>query len=133
VSFTQDRVLVCYSPVSYRSLLSESQRIVVQAHTPLGHGSPLLLENEVILSVSCQLDCSPAQVLIRWQGQQGVCVVVKFSSEEHAKEIQAAMMTNDMFLSPQQMKAIDEIGMSIDSHRFVCPQFMYRKLASWSW
>jgi hypothetical protein len=43
------------------------------------------------------------------------------------------MMTNDMFLSPQQMKAIDEIGMSIDSHRFVCPQFMYRKLASWSW
>ena len=62
-----------------------NQDIVVQAHTPLGHGK--LLSHETIVQVAEQTKLSPVQVLLQWNLMQGVANACKSSSEEHQKEI----------------------------------------------
>ena len=139
----------------------ESEDIVVQSHTPLGSGSEVLLGNETIVRIAQENKMSPAQgellnaiefiihtlfiivlftlsfvfvVLLCWNLQQNVPVVTKFSSEEHGKEIFALLQENTKLgLSPQQMKAIDNLSISCEPHRFVAVPFMYRSGASYSW
>ena len=60
---------------------------------------------------------APAQVVLRWNLQQGVLVAPKCTSEDHAKEIQSTSMLN-----PEEMKDIDSIE---KGKRFVAPPFMY--------
>ncbi|KAL7468589.1 hypothetical protein ACHAXS_008819 [Conticribra weissflogii] len=118
-----------------------SQGIIVQAHSPLGRGSPLLLENETILDISKDIGTmTPAQILLSWNLQQGVPIVVKFSTEEHGKEVMALLSAEGCSestpkLSPSHMKAIHNIKVSSGekSHRFVAPPFMYRPGAAYSW
>ncbi|KAL9187310.1 hypothetical protein ACHAXT_001413 [Thalassiosira profunda] len=107
----------------------ESQGIVVQAHTPLGGDSQLLLGNDTIGRVAKESGLSPAQVLLGWNVQHGVMVVTKCSSESHAREAMAVLQ-EDRSLSPSQMKAIDSLT---ETHRFVAPPFMYRRDAAYSW
>jgi len=71
--------------------------IWVQAHTPLGgtrsssHNSVNneneILEHAVVKRVARETGLTPAQVVVRWNLQQGVLVVTKCSEEDHAKEI----------------------------------------------
>jgi len=73
-------------------------------------------------------------VLLCWNLQQNTPVVTKFSSEEHGKEIIALQQEKTgLRLSPLQMKAVDNLGLSGDLHRFVAPPFMYRQGAAYSW
>mmetsp|Transcript_23457 Transcript_23457/g.48625 ORF Transcript_23457/g.48625 Transcript_23457/m.48625 type:complete len:385 (-) Transcript_23457:51-1205(-) len=118
-----------------------SQGIIVQAHSPLGRGSPVLIENETILDISKDIGTlTPAQILLSWNLQQGVPIVVKFSTEEHGKEVMALLSAEGCNqsaprLSPSHMKAIHNIKLSSGdkSHRFVAPPFMYRPGAAYSW
>ena len=86
----------------------QSQGIVVQAHTPLGHGDAYLMKNETIVQVAVESELTLAQVVLLWNLQGGVPVVTKFSSDEHSQEL-VPILTSNIALSPRQMKAIDEI------------------------
>ncbi|KAL7485369.1 hypothetical protein ACHAW6_010963 [Cyclotella cf. meneghiniana] len=111
----------------------QSQSIAVQAHTPLGHGSKLLMEHGTVLAVAANSDLTPAQVLLLWNLQQGVPVVTKFASKEHSWDV-TSLLQNAIRLSPQHMKAIDDISLSaVEPTRFVAPPFMYKPGAIYSW
>jgi len=112
----------------------DSQGIITQAHSPLGNGSKFLLENDIIVRVAQESDMSPAQVLLCWNLQHSIPVATKFSSEKHGKEVAELLHEKSkLTLSPQHMKAIDNLSLSGDSHRFVAPPFMYRRGAAYSW
>jgi diketogulonate reductase-like aldo/keto reductase len=112
----------------------QSQGIVVQAHTPLGHGNKVLMENEKILRVANESQLTPAQVLLLWNIQQGVPVITKFTSDEHSRDI-IPILQSKISLSPRQMKVLDEISASSaeEEVRFVAPPFMYKPGATYSW
>jgi hypothetical protein len=73
-------------------------------------------------------------VLISWNLYH-TPVVTKFSSDDHGREILGLQQnTSILRLSPLQMKALDELALSVeDQHRFVAPPFMYRQSAAYSW
>ena len=108
----------------------QSHGVVVQAHTPLGHGHAFLMENETIVQVAIESKLTAAQVLLLWNLQQGVPVVTKFSSDEHGENM-APILKSKIHLTPRQMKAIDEIDES--ETRFVSPPFMYKNGSTYAW
>jgi diketogulonate reductase-like aldo/keto reductase len=57
--------------------------ILLQAHTLLGQGHGDLLEHALVQQLAVKLKCSPTQVVLWWNLQQGVAVVPKCSSEVH--------------------------------------------------
>lgn len=93
--------------------------ILLQAHSPLGHGSDELLNNPLLKRISRETSMSTAQVAIRWNLQHGALVSPKCSTLDHANEILSTCP-----LSPDQMKAIDSLDIG---RRFVNPPFMYGK------
>lgn len=96
--------------------------IQLQAHSPLGQGSSDLLEHTVVQQVAVKHKCSPAQVVLRWNLQQGVAVVPKCSSEEHMKQARSVLGSDSCQLSPADMRALNDVG---ETKRFVAPPFMY--------
>jgi hypothetical protein len=73
-------------------------------------------------------------VLLCWNLQQNTPVVAKFSSEEHGREIiDPQREKKTLRLSPLQMKAVDNLGLSGGLYRFVSPPFMYREGSAYSW
>jgi hypothetical protein len=81
----------------------------------------------------CRLYVHPT-VLISWNLHH-TPIVTKFSSDDHGREIIALQQeTATLRLSPLQMKALDELGLSGGTqHRFVAPPFMYCQGAAYSW
>jgi DNA 3'-phosphatase len=114
--------------------------IWMQAHTPLGgeKGREEILKHEIIEQVAEETGLTPAQVVIRWNLQQGVLVVTKCSQEGHANEILSctkddAKNTNST-LSPKHMKALDSLGNNDKNvRRFIAPPFMYGSKAVYCW
>lgn len=97
-----------------------AQRIVLQAHTPLGNGKARLLQHEVVVRVAQASGLSPAGVLLRWNLTHGVAVAPKCSSKAHANDVlEAATGT----LAPEHMAALDAIE---TTYRVVDPPFMGR-------
>jgi len=99
--------------------------ICLQAHTPLGQGTADLLGHATVTQIAGETGTTPAQVVLAWNVQQGVAVVPKCSSSEHMQDVLAS---RQLCLTPEQMKALDEIGNgrgSTATKRFVVPPFMY--------
>jgi methylglyoxal/glyoxal reductase len=96
--------------------------ICLQAHTPLGGGREELLSHPVVTKIAKEIDRSPAQVVIQWNIQQGMAVVVKCSTLSHGQELFTDGEKPRKKLSPDHMKALD--GMN-NGTRFVAPPFMY--------
>lgn len=107
--------------------------ITVQAHSPLGNGSNLLLGNDIITRVAEESSMSPSQVVLLWNVQHHIPVVTKFTSVHHAEEIRALLQEETKLLTPQHMRALDGISFSGQSHRFVAPPFMFKTKAAYSW
>ena len=105
-----------------------NQDIVLQAHTPLGHGK--LLDHETIVDVAEQAHLSPAQVLLQWNLKQGVPNACKSSTEDHQKEIIEIFNAGDSTLKAEDMKVLDGIT---DSKRFISPPFMMEAGNVYSW
>ena len=105
-----------------------NQDIVLQAHTPLGHGK--LLDHETIVEVAEQANLSPAQVLLQWNLKQGVSNACKSSTEEHQKEIVEVYNAGGSTLKAEDMKVLDGIT---DSKRFISPPFMMEAGNVYSW
>lgn len=94
--------------------------ILLQAHSPLGQGSDELLDHPIVKGIATNTGLTPAQVVLKWNLQQGVAIAVKCSSDEHIG--QALAVQSSKGLSAQQMKALNEVK---ESKRFVDPPFMY--------
>lgn len=64
-----------------------SHSIKVTAYSPFGSGkSPNILEDSLIVQVSKELSCSPAQVLLAFNTQKGVSVIPKSSNLGRLRE-----------------------------------------------
>ena len=114
--------------------------IWMQAHTPLGGtGREEILKHKITEQVAEETGFTPAQVIIKWNLQQGVLVVTKCSQEGHANEILSctnddANNTNATTLSPKHMKALDSLGNNDKNiRRFIAPPFMYGSKAVYCW
>lgn len=106
--------------------------ILLQAHTPLGQGRKDLLEHPELIRVTEKSALTPAQIVLKWNLQQGVSVVPKCSSESHLREL--VEVRSGPSLTPVQMKVLDGIGRKeAEQIRFVAPPFMYKGRASYSW
>ncbi len=112
-----------------------SAGVVLQAHSPLGGGK--LLMNSTVNKIAEESGMSPAQVLVTWNLQQAIPVVVKSSSPNHLSEIAALLHenTDNLALSAVHMKELSELGLSpgFATQRFVAPPFMFRSGALYSW
>ena len=114
--------------------------IWLQAHSPFGgsQGVEQILKHPVVEQVAKETGMSSAQVVVRWNLQQGVLVVTKCSQESHAKEILSCTTENPKMaetkLSPKHMKALDGLGSNEkNSKRFVAPPFMYGPKGIYCW
>lgn len=82
----------------------EKQNIRIQAYASLGNGN--LLRNDIIVSLSKQLDKTPAQILIKWGIQKNVGAIVKASSIERIIE---NTKHTDFTLSDEQIQLLDNL------------------------
>jgi len=111
-----------------------SNSIIMQAHSVLGNGSPKLLNHPTVVRIANETSNSEAQVLMKWNIQQGVPIVTKCTNEKHIKEASSILISNRTTLGPLHMKSLDDIGRDPSSRlRFVAPPFMFVKGAIYSW
>lgn len=81
-----------------------SQDIAVTAYSPLGHGN--VFENETLQAIGAAHDKSVAQVILRWDIQNGITAVPKSVNPER---IAANLDVFDFELSSAEMDAIDQL------------------------
>lgn len=105
-----------------------NQDIVLQAHTPLGHGK--ILANETIVKVAEQEKLSPAQAILQWNLMHGVANACKASNEEHQKEAVDVYDKEGPCLSAENMQMLDAIT---EKQRFISPPFMMAPGSVYSW
>ena len=104
-----------------------SQRIVVQAHSPLGgtQGRQTLLGHSTIQRVARESGLTPAQVVLQWNLRHGVAVTVKCSTQDHATQLLSAAGPTTPTLNAEQMAALDKIvPLGEAGKRWIWPQFM---------
>lgn len=58
-----------------------------QAWSPFGGPGAPVLRNEVVVNLAREYECSPAQVVVAWNLQRGVDVVVQATSVEHVRSV----------------------------------------------
>ncbi len=85
---------------------NKSLGIVTEAWSPLGRGINDVLKNEVITSIAKKYNRNPAQIIIRWNLQNDVLVVVKSSSYNHQKE---NLNVFDFELTKEDIDLIDSL------------------------
>ncbi|WIA20539.1 hypothetical protein OEZ85_004932 [Tetradesmus obliquus] len=71
--------------LAQRKLVGVSYRkgVVSVAYSPLGIGSPELLQHPVVAQIAAETGKTPVQVLLKYNMQRGVVVIPKASSPEH--------------------------------------------------
>jgi len=84
--------------------------IAVEAYSPLGRGADL--DAPAVVAAAAELGVTPAQVVLRWDLQQGRVVIPKsLSAERQATNL-------DLFsfeLSPEQVASIDALESGVES------------------
>ena len=97
--------------------------VLLQAHTPLGHGKQALLGHPTVARIAGESGLSPAQLVLQWNLRHGVAVVPKCSTRAHAAE---CLDPGSPSLTAEQMQALDDIATSgTGGHqRFVSPGWM---------
>lgn len=89
--------------------------IKIESYSPLGSGSPLLLQNKTVLRIAQEHGVSSASVLLRWCIQHGWSVVVKCSSESHVND---CLKVWTFVLVAEEMLELNELEYTFGSHRF---------------
>ena len=95
-----------------------ANHIVLQAHSPLGHGKAFLLQHDAVARVARESGLTPAGVLLRWNLAHGVAVAPKCSSAAHAADVLGAAGST---LAAHHMAVLDAID---TRHRVINPIFM---------
>jgi len=85
---------------------NKSQGILTEAWSPLGREINDVLTNDTIVSIAEKYDREPAQIIIRWNQQNGVLPIVKASSYNHQKD---NLETFDFKLSEEDIQTIDSL------------------------
>jgi len=80
--------------------------IVIEAYSPLAHGSSAL-QDEMLIEIGKKHSKSPAQVVLRWCVQHGTVPLPKASSEDHMDE---NIHIFDFELEPKDMVSIDGLS-----------------------
>lgn len=99
----------------------EQLGIATQAWSPLGGGQDLA--EPVIADIAQEHGRSPAQVMLRWLVQQGVCPVAKSSSVRHLRD---NLVVQDFQLTKDDMARIDVLNrnvscLGLDPRTFATP------------
>lgn len=115
------RVPISVNQVEYHvhlnqeDLLAECRKhgICITAYAPLARKA--VLSEPALEEAASRHGKTPAQVALRWLVQKGIAAIPKASSEEH---LRANFEIFDFELSPEEMKAIDEIP---TRRRYIAP------------
>ena len=94
---------------------STINNIQVVAYSSLGVGN--LLQHSVVLNVARRIERTPAQVLLRWGIQKGVCVIPKASSTTRIEENYNIF---DFKLNMVDMEELDSICKEYPSSKHFC-------------
>ncbi|KAJ3123790.1 hypothetical protein HK098_001630 [Nowakowskiella sp. JEL0407] len=98
---------------------AKENEIVVQAFSPFASGqSPLLFENETVVEVAKKNVKTPAQVLISWGIQRGICVLPKSANRKRIQE-----NFNDFILPEEDFEAISDIHLKFSKRFFNLKDF----------
>ncbi|WP_432813983.1 aldo/keto reductase [Sporosarcina aquimarina] len=85
---------------------NKSRDILTEAWSPLGREINDVLTNDTIVSIAEKYNTAPAQIIIRWNLQNGVLPIVKSSSYKHQK---ANLNVFDFELSDEDIQTIDSL------------------------
>ena len=80
--------------------------VVVEAHSPLGHGQGRLLDDPLIRQVAAARGKTSAQIVLRWHLQNGRIV---FPKSVHRERMEENLNAFDFELSSDEMAAIDSL------------------------
>lgn len=96
--------------------------IAVTAYSPLGSGTesstPELLNDPVIKQISERLNISPAQTVLAWNINRGLCVIPKSVHEKHLQENIAAVNINLDEADMKQIASLDRNKRYINGSSF---------------
>lgn len=95
----------------------EPMGVRFEAWYPLGHGDPALLQEPVLTQLAEKYGKTPAQVILRWDFQNGVVTFPKSLNPEHMRQ---NMDIFDFELSDDEMAAIN--GLEKDAPYYVVPE-----------
>ena len=103
----------------------QNNNIVMTAYAPLGsadrraqlksENEPVLLTNEVIVSIAAAHQATPAQVLLAWQLQRDIVIIPKSTTDSRIIENFAAQ---DLHLTEKEMESIAQLNINF---RYVNP------------
>ena len=82
--------------------------VVLQAHTPLGHGKREVLSHPAVVAVAAGAGLTPAQVLLAWNLRHRVAVAPKTSRRDRADEALAVVGSGQ--LGAADMERLDAIA-----------------------
>ncbi|MGN7407948.1 aldo/keto reductase [Sporosarcina sp. SAFN-010] len=85
---------------------NKSRGILTEAWSPLGREINDVLTNDTIVAIAEKYNREPAQIIIRWNLQNGVLPIVKSLSYEHQK---ANLDVFDFELSEEDIQTIDSL------------------------
>lgn len=83
----------------------QSQKIVVEAYSPLTHGK--LLGNQTLLNIAKDYKKSPAQIMIRWGLQHNHVLIPKSEKENHIK---SNIEVFDFEIDERDMRKLDALN-----------------------
>lgn len=101
---------------------SNQKGIHLTAYAPIGSGgnaekSISILENQTILKLAEEKNCSPAQIALAWNMARNISVIPKSTNK---KRIAQNFNATAVELSNEEIKEIDDINLS---HRFIDGKF----------
>ncbi|MDW0108874.1 aldo/keto reductase [Sporosarcina aquimarina] len=85
---------------------NKSRGIITEAWSPLGREINDVLTNDTIVAIAEKYNKEPAQIIIRWNLQNGILPIVKSSSAKHQK---ANLDVFDFELSEEDIQTIDSL------------------------
>ena len=71
--------------IALRKVMAE-QGVAPMAWAPLAKGRRGIFDNPVLMRIGQRYGKTPAQIVLRWLTQQGICAIPKFAHEERIRE-----------------------------------------------
>jgi len=110
----------------------KNNNIAVMAYSPLGsqhhENKERLLDNSVVLDIAKRINATPAQVVLAWQLQRGVCVIPKSVHENRLRENFAAQVINLDATDVEQINALDKGYRFITGDKFINESKGYKSI-----
>lgn len=84
--------------------------IKIEAYSPLGGKNHNYVNNPIIISLAEKYSCSPSELILSWELNQGLIVLPRSKNILHQKE---NLCLNDIVLEKEDMKKIDALNLNI--------------------